>query len=203
MTSKRFIELMKQKNALLEGHFLLSSGLHSSKYLQCAIILQYPQIAERIGKALANRYKWHIKKKADVVLSPAIGGIIVGQEVAKVLRARAMFCEREEGKMKLRRGFSLSPEERVVVAEDVITTGGSIKELMQLVQDAGASVIAVAALVDRSAGKINFNIPKVTIATMEIEAFKPEECPLCKENIPVVKPGSRKFGTNIETGLTG
>ncbi|MEE8180096.1 MAG: orotate phosphoribosyltransferase [bacterium] len=195
MTEREVLEIFQKSGALLSGHFRLSSGLHSSEYLQCALVLQYPDLAEKLCNQLASRLKLR-GSKIDAVVSPAIGGIIVGQEVAKVLGCRAIFCEREEGKMKLRRGFEIRKEERVVVVEDVITTGGSVKEIVEIVQGMGGKVEGIGAIVDRSKPclsdeLVTLNLPLNSLLRIDIETYSPEECPICKKGIPLQKPGSR------------
>jgi len=188
MNQEEILNLFKEKEALLEGHFQLSSGLHSSRYLQCAKVLQYPQLAEGLCRALAEK----LPQDAEVVIAPAIGGIIVAQEIARALGIRAIFAERKEGKMTLRRGFALKEGERVLAVEDVITTGGSLKEIIELVQEEKGKVLAVGMLVDRSAGKAEFAQEKVALLTLNIESYPPDNCPLCKKGIPFDYPGSRK-----------
>lgn len=188
LSAEEVLDEFRQSGALLEGHFLLSSGLHSPKYLQCALVLQYPALAERLGAALAQPFGGD---GAQVVVSPALGGIVIGQEVAKALGARAIFCERQEGKMTLRRGFTLYPGERALVVEDVMTTGTSTREVMEVVKGAGAQIIGAGALIDRSGGQINLGVKKAALATLSVPTSKAEECPQCKEGIELVKPGSR------------
>ncbi|MBA7467181.1 Orotate phosphoribosyltransferase [subsurface metagenome] len=195
MTEREVLEIFQKSGALLSGHFRLSSGLHSGKYLQCALVLQYPDLAEKLCNQLASRLELR-GSKIDAVISPAIGGIIVGQEVAKVLGCRAIFCEREEGKMKLRRGFEIRKEERVVVVEDVITTGGSAKEIVEIVQGMGGKVKGIGAIVDRSKPSFSdelatLNLPLNSLLRIDIETYSPEECPICKKGIPLQKPGSK------------
>jgi len=195
LTEREVLEIFQKSGALLSGHFRLSSGLHSGKYLQCALVLQYPDLAEKLCNQLASRLELR-GSKIDAVISPAIGGIIVGQEVAKVLGCRAIFCEREEGKMKLRRGFEIRKEERVVVVEDVITTGGSVKEIVEIVQGEGGKVEGIGVIVDRSKPSLSdelvtLNLPLNSLLRIDIETYSPEECPICKKGIPLQKPGSK------------
>jgi len=195
LTEREVLEIFQKSGALLSGHFRLSSGLHSGKYLQCALVLQYPDLAEKLCNQLASRLELR-GSKIDAVISPAIGGIIVGQEVAKVLGCRAIFYEREEGKMKLRRGFEIRKEERVVVVEDVITTGGSVKEIVEIVQGMGGKVEGIGVIVDRSKPSLSdelvtLNLPLNSLLRIDIETYSPEECPICKKGIPLQKPGSR------------
>jgi orotate phosphoribosyltransferase len=188
LLSDEVLDDFRQSGALLEGHFLLSSGLHSPQYLQCALVLQYPELAEKLGQALAEAFG---NDNIQVVVSPALGGIVIGQEVAKALGARAIFCERQDGKMTLRRGFTLYSGERALVIEDVMTTGGSTREVIEVVKGAGAQIIGAGALIDRSGGKVDLGVKKVALATRAVPTFKAEECPQCKEGAELVKPGSK------------
>ena len=188
MTDKEVLDLFRQSGALLEGHFRLSSGLHSDRYLQSALVLQYPEFAELLGRAIAERTA-HLQ--ATAVLSPALGGIVIGQEVGRALHVRALFAERQDGALILRRGFTLAPSDRVLVVEDVITTGGSTRETMAVAQSAGAQVLGAAAIIDRASGGARLNLPLQTLVTMEVPAYPPESCPLCAKGLAVVKPGSR------------
>ncbi len=188
MKQQDVLKLFKESSALLEGHFRLTSGLHSNQYFQCALVLQYPDKAEKLCTMIADEFR---SFKPETVIAPAIGGIVVGQEVARILGVRSVFAERKEGEMTIRRGFTLRKGERVLVTEDVVTTGGSVKEVIDLVKEAGAVPVGVGYIVDRSGGKVDFGIPKFATFTMDVVVWKPEECPLCKENIPIEKPGSR------------
>jgi orotate phosphoribosyltransferase len=188
MTETEVLELFRQSGALLEGHFRLSSGLHSDRYLQSALVLQHPEYAEQMGRALAARLA-HLQPTA--ILSPALGGIVIGQEVGRALHIRALFAERQEGRLMLRRGFTLSPNDRVVVVEDVITTGGSTRETIAVAEEAGASVTGAAAIIDRGPDPGRINLPLQALVRMEVPAYPPESCPLCAKGVPVVKPGSR------------
>lgn len=182
------IALFRGAGALLDGHFLLSSGLHSAGYLQCALVLQNPPQAEALGRALAEKLRSH---RPTVVLSPAIGGLIIGHEVGRALGVRAIFAERQEKKLTLRRGFSLSAEDRVLVIEDVVTTGGSTRETMVVAEAAGATVVAAGAVVDRSGGSSDLAVPFEALLTLRLATFEPALCPMCAQGQPVVKPGSR------------
>jgi orotate phosphoribosyltransferase len=176
-----------ETGAYLKGHFRLTSGLHSGEYLQSALVLQHPELAERLGRELANRMP-----KGQVVASPALGGLIIGHEVARALGARFLFTERDaSGKMVLRRGFSVRPAETAVVVEDVVTTGGSTREVIKLLQAAGVRVVGVGSIIDRSGGRVDLGIPRVALATLDPVTWQPEECPLCRQGLPVEKPGSR------------
>lgn len=189
MNKEDVLKLFKETGALLEGHFLLTSGLHSPQYFQCAKVLQYPQHAQKLCWEIAYNY---MSEKVNVVSGPALGGIVVAQEVARLMNARSIFSERENGRMTLRRGFEIKPNEKVLVVEDVVTTGGSINEVIGLVKEAGAQLIGVGFLVDRSMGRITFDVPKFSVIQMDVVTYQPDDCPLCKKNIPLVKPGSRK-----------
>jgi orotate phosphoribosyltransferase len=188
MDAAEVVERFKRSRALLEGHFRLTSGLHSTGYLQCALVLQHPREAEALGAALAALVRG---LRPEAVLSPALGGIVIGQEVGRVLGIRAMFAEREEGKLRLRRGFSLEPNERVVVVEDVVTTGGSTRETIEVARAAGAQVVGAAAIIDRSGGDQRLDVPFHALATVSLPTYEPAECPLCLTGEPVIKPGSR------------
>jgi len=183
------INEFKKTDALLEGHFRLTSGLHSTVYLQCARVLQFPEKAEQFGKAIADQFA---EENIQLVASPAIGGLIIGHEVARALGARFIWTEREGGKMTLRRGFSVNPEERTVVVEDVITTGGSTKETIDCLREAGAYVIGAASIIDRSGGDVEVGVPRIALASLKVLAVDPSDCDACKQGEPVVKPGSRK-----------
>lgn len=184
------ISLLLKTEGLLRGHFLLSSGLHSSQYLQCALVLQHPKRATHLGKELAKKFSG---EKIDVVIGPALGGIIIAYEVARALGIKALFAERVEEKMQLRRGFKINQGERVLVVEDVITTGGSVQEVIELVRGLGGIVIGVGALIDRRQGKVNLGVPLKTLASLNIETYSKESCPLCRQGLPLVKPGSKTF----------
>lgn len=182
------LPLFEQTGAYLKGHFRLTSGLHSAEYLQCALVLAHPPHAESLGRALAAR----LAVQPATVVSPALGGLIIGHEVARALGARHIFTERDaERKMTLRRGFSISPGETCVVVEDVITTGGSTAEVIAVLQAAGAQVLAAGSIIDRSGGAANVGVPRVALETMQVQAWEEKDCPLCRQGLPVVKPGSR------------
>lgn len=182
------LDLFRKSGALLEGHFRLSSGLHSDRYLQSALVLQHAEFAGQLGAAIAERTR-HLDP--TVVLSPAIGGIVIGQETGRALGVRAIFAERQDGVMTLRRGFSLSPSDRILIVEDVITTGGSTRETMDCAGAAGAQVLGAASIIDRGNDPARLNIPLFALVQLEVPAYRPEACPLCARNIPVTKPGSR------------
>lgn len=186
--------IFEQSQALLTGHFILSSGNHSNQYLQCARVTQYPEHAARLCEALAAPFAG---QEIDVVLGPALGGIVIAQEMAQALhrlgrrKVRGLFCERENGELRLRRGFEIRAGERVLAVEDVVTTGGSVSEAVRLAKSLGAEVTGVAALVDRSSGKAELGAPFHSLLNVAAELYPPEQCPLCREGIPAVKPGSR------------
>jgi orotate phosphoribosyltransferase len=184
-------ELFKKNNALLNGHFLLSSGLHSDTYFQSALILQRPQEAERLARELAKQVK-EKGIKVDIVVSPAMGGIIIGHEMGRALGTRAIFTERTDGKVSLRRGFCAEKGEKVLIAEDVVTTGKSTKEVIDALAQYGVEIAAVVSLVDRSAGKVDFGVPRFSLLSLDVKSYKAEECPMCREGGMPVKPGSRK-----------
>jgi orotate phosphoribosyltransferase len=178
----------RRVGALLEGHFRLTSGLHSPGYLQCALVLQHAREAEACGDEIAAKIR---DLNPQVVLSPALGGIVIGQEVGRALDVRAIFAERQDGKLTLRRGFSLEPGERVLVVEDVVTTGGSTRETIDVARAAGATVVGAAAIIDRSGGQQNLDVPFHALATLSLPTYQAESCPLCVAGQPVIKPGSR------------
>lgn len=183
------LELYRRTGAYLEGHFRLSSGLHSTGYMQSALVLQQPSDAASLGQGIAVQAK-HLRP--TVVLSPALGGLIIGHEVARALGVRAIFAERAGGTaLMLRRGFTLSATDRVLVVEDVFTTGKSTRETIDVAREAGAVVVGAAAIVDRSGGSIDFGVPTFALARLAVPTYDPGECPLCADGIPVVKPGSR------------
>ncbi|MCH7827618.1 MAG: orotate phosphoribosyltransferase [Bacteroidetes bacterium] len=189
MTDKEVIEIFNKTEALLSGHFLLTSGRHSDKYFQCAKVLQYPNYNESICKNIADYFK---NFDFDTIICPAIGGIVVGQEIARQLGKRFIFTERESNGMILRRGFKINSGEKVLVCEDVVTTGGSVYEVIDLVKQNGANVVGVGFIVDRSNGEVNFGYPQYSVIKMEVISYLKEDCPICKKGIEVVKPGSRK-----------
>jgi orotate phosphoribosyltransferase len=174
---------------VLDGHFLLSSGLHSQRYLQCAKLLQYPHYAEEIGRELAARFS--SIQRIDLVVGPALGGMIIAHEVAKALKVRCVFVERYEGKMTLRRGFKITKGENVLIVEDVVTTGGSIKETMDVIKGFGGKIVGIGVIVDRSGGGVKFGVPLQSLLVVEIKTYESINCPLCEQGIPLVKPGSR------------
>jgi orotate phosphoribosyltransferase len=190
MTQDEVLQMFKQSGALLEGHFRLTSGLHSDRYLQCALVLQHPQQASILGNALAARLR-EFKGSPAFVIAPALGGILVAHEVARALGVRALFAERQEGVLKLRRGFSIKPGEYGYVVEDVVTTGGSTQETMEVARQAGGIIIGAGSLIDRSGGKADLGVASTALAVLDIPNYPPDECPLCKAGSQAVKPGSR------------
>jgi orotate phosphoribosyltransferase len=186
--SDSVLGVFRETGAYLKGHFRLTSGLHSDQYLQCALVLQHPAIAERFGRELAEKLP-----RASLVASPAIGALTIGHEVARAAGARFIFTERDaSSKMTLRRGFSVEPGETAVVIEDVVTTGGSTKEVIELLRAAGANVLGAGSIVDRSGGRADLGVPRVALATVDAVAWTAEECPLCRDGVAIEKPGSRK-----------
>ena len=182
--------IFKQTGLMLEGHFLLTSGRHSNRYMQCAKLFQYPEYSEMICKDLADRFAG---QKIDMVVGPAVGGIIMSYEMARQFKVPNIFAERENGAMTLRRGFSIPEGAQVLVVEDVVTTGGSVREVMDIVAEAKAEVVGVCVVVDRSGGKIDFGVPFEAAYETEIQSYEPSQCPLCEQGLELVKPGSRKL----------
>lgn len=188
-TQEQVLEVFERTGVLLEGHFRLTSGLHAAKYLQCAQLLQYPHEAGPLCEQLADYFK---DAGATVVAGPATGGIILAYEVAKALGVKNIFGERENGVMTFRRGFKLEPTDKVLVLEDVVTTGGSVKELIECIKAAGAEVVGVASLVNRSGGRVDFGVPFKSLVNLDITTYDPDDCPMCKEGSVAYKPGSRQ-----------
>jgi len=187
--TEEVIKRFRETGALLEGHFVLSSGLHSPIYLQCALVLQHPREAQEFGRRVAEHFR---NENIQAVASPAIGGLIIGYEVARALDARFIWTERENGKMTLRRGFSVAPGERLLVVEDVVTTGGSTRETVEALQASGAQVVAAASIIDRSLGKAEVGVPRMALATLDVPSVAPSVCDACKRGETPIKPGSRK-----------
>lgn len=187
------LSIFERSGAYLRGHFRLTSGLHSPEYLQCALVLQHPREAEHFGRLMAEEFRrLEPALSGGVVVAPAIGGLIIGHEVARALGARFIFTERgADGKMVLRRGFQIEPGEATVVVEDVITTGGSTREVVEICAASGARLIAAGSIIDRSGGSADVGVPRIALQTMQVVAYQPDQCPLCREGIPVLKPGSR------------
>lgn len=188
MDATKVLALLKETGAFQSGHFLLSSGMHSSQYVQCAQLLQYPQHAAAVGAALGQRFR---SARPQVVIGPAYGGMIVAHEVARALGVRALFAERVDGKFELRRQFKIEPGERVLIVEDVVTTGAATGEVKRLVERHGGIVVGVGAIVDRSAGPLSFNCPFEALAALEAPVYLAAMCDLCRADVPLVKPGSR------------
>ena len=189
MIDKEILEIFEKTGALLKGHFKLSSGLHSGDYLQCARVLQYPKYAEILCSQLVDVFK---DDKITCVVGPALGGVVVSYESAKALGVRSIFTERKEGKMVLRRGFEIKPDDRVLVTEDVITTGASTKEVLEVVASFGAIIIGVAGIIDRSGKNIDFGVKSKSLLKLDLPVFLEKECPLCKKGMEITKPGSRQ-----------
>ncbi|MDR2201174.1 MAG: orotate phosphoribosyltransferase [Clostridiales bacterium] len=190
LTNEQLLKIFESTGGVLKGHFLLTSGRHSDTYMQCAKLFVDPAVSEKLCAELAVGLK---EFNANVVVSPAVGGIIMGYEVARALGVKNFFAERVDGKMTLRRGFGLNPGDRVVVVEDVVTTGGSVKEVIALCKDAGCNVVAAASIVDRSAGKVDFGVPYKALLSVEVLSYGADECPVCKTGAPLIKPGSRNL----------
>jgi|SRR4051794_5266948 orotate phosphoribosyltransferase len=188
MTRDELLDLYRKSGALLDGHFRLTSGLHSPGYLQCALVLQHPQHADMLGRAIADRTR---DLRATMVLSPALGGVVIGQEVARALGVRAIFAERQDSVLTLRRGFMISETDRVLVVEDVLTTGGSTRETMQVARAAGGQVVGAASIVNRAGREPDLGVPFVSLLNVDLPTFEPDRCPLCTQGLPVMKPGSR------------
>ena len=189
MNAEQVIDQFRATGALLEGHFQLSSGLHSTVYLQCALVLQFPERAESFGRAIGEKFQG---QGIQLVASPAIGGIVIGHEVARALGARFVWTEREAGEMTLRRGFTIAPGEKTLIVEDVITTGGSTRETIEAVRKAGADVVGAASIIDRSGGSADVGVPLSSLASLRVMSVDAVACDACKLGEPVVKPGSRK-----------
>lgn len=188
MTRDELLDLFRRSGALLEGHFRLTSGLHSSGYLQCALVLQHPEHAGALGRAIADRTR---SLRPTAVLSPALGGVVIGHEVGRALGVRALFAERQDGELTLRRGFVIAENDRVLVVEDVLTTGGSTRETMQVARASGGQVVGAASIVNRSGGRAAFDVPFASLLDVDLPTYEPNECPLCAQGLPVIKPGSR------------
>jgi orotate phosphoribosyltransferase len=188
VTADAILDRFRRAGAFLEGHFRLTSGLHSPGYLQSALVLQHPSEAAACGTAIAERVR---ALGAEVVLSPALGGIVIGQEVGRALGVRAIFAERQDGTLTLRRGFTLAPGEKVLVVEDVVTTGVSTRETIDVARACGAIVVGAASIIDRSSGEQGLDVPYEALVPISLPTYQPESCPLCAQGLPAVKPGSR------------
>lgn len=188
MTEEKILTLMEELGALHSGHFLLSSGLHSDRYFQCARILQFPELARELGAAMGNFFT---DNATDLVVSPAMGGILIGHEVARAVGRRFVFTERKDGRMMIRRGFSLEKGEKVIIAEDVVTRGTSLLEVIKVVEDAGGQVIGLTSIIDRTSGEVELPLPLHSLARVVVQTWEADQCPLCAEGKDIVKPGSR------------
>jgi len=188
MEKEQVLQHFRETDAFLEGHFILSSGLHSPGYLQCALALQYPADAARFGRAIAARY---VGLDVQAVASPAIGGLVIGYATTAALNLRFIWTERQNGEMTLRRGFTIPPGERILVVEDVITTGGSTRECIAALEAAGGNVVAAASIIDRSNGRADVGVQRIALAELDIPVYEPDSCPLCASGEPAIKPGSR------------
>lgn len=189
LTQEEMLKIFEKTGGILKGHFILTSGRHSDTYMQCAKLFVDPKASELLCKSLAEKLNG---EKIDLIISPAVGGILMGYEMARQLGVNNIFAERENGAMTLRRGFTLPENANVLVVEDVVTTGGSVKEVIELVKEMGCNVTAVASIVDRSNGKVDFGVKFVNLISMDVVSYEPSECPMCKEGkTPAVKPGSR------------
>ena len=188
LTKEEIIKVFKEKEVMLEGHFLLTSGRHSDKYMQCAKLFQYADVSEMICSQLADQF---LDMKIDLVAGPAIGGIIMAYEMGRQVGVKNVFAERENGKMTFRRGFTIPENANVLVTEDVVTTGGSVKEVIELIREHSGNVVGVGSVVDRSNGNVEFGVPFRAVLSMEVLSYEPDNCPLCEAGVPAVKPGSR------------
>lgn len=195
ITADEMLTLLTQTGALLEGHFLLTSGRHSGQYVEKFRLLEHPAVTARLGAALAERFA---DARVELVAGPAVGGILLAHETARALGTRMVFAEREGERLKFRRGFWIDPGQRVLVVEDIVTTGGSVREVLECVREAGGEVVGVGLLVDRSGGKATFDVRTEALLTLNIETYEPNACPLCQQGVELVKPGSRTVG-----GITG
>lgn len=193
LTQDQIVELFVEKEVMLKGHFLLTSGRHSDRYMQCAKLFQYPDTAELICKQLKELLEQD-GIEVQLVVGPAVGGIIMAYEMSRQFGVKNIFAERENGSMTLRRGFTIPKGAKILVTEDVVTTGGSVKEVIALLKELGGDVVGVGSVVDRSNGAVDFGVPYKAVLSMEVVSYAPEECPLCKEGSPAVKPGSRALG---------
>lgn len=189
LSENEILDIFKSSEALLHGHFLLTSGRHSNVYFQCAKVLQYPEYTEKLCSIIVGNFN---SKEIDTVISPAIGGLVVGQEVARQLNKKFIFAERENTKLTLRRGFKINQGEKILVCEDVVTTGGSVFEVIDIVKSYKAEVVGVGLIVDRSNGEVDFGYSQISTVKLDVKSYSADECPLCKKGLEIVKPGSRK-----------
>ncbi len=186
LNRSNLFELLKETGVIMDGHFLLTSGRHSARFLQCSQLMQYPEHAEKVCRLVAAPFT---EKQIHTVIGPAMGGVIMAYETARALGARALFAERtEDGLMALRRGFRVEAGERILVVEDAVTTGGSVRKVLDLLEKAGAEIAGVSIMIDRTAGNLKFDVPVHSLISMEIESFTPQECPLCRDGIPLYRP---------------
>lgn len=199
MENREALRIFEKTGALQKGHFLLTSGLHSPTYFQCAMVLQYPEYLEQFCREIVEFFEEE-EDEVDMVIAPAVGGIVVAQEVGRQLGVRSIFAERVDGKMTLRRGFSIEPHENALIVEDVITTGGSVREVLNLVDEAGGFVFGVGCIVDRSGEDLGLEVPLFAVHTTRVVTYKPEKCPLCMQKVPLTKPGSRHPGNKMRKG---
>ena len=190
MEQQKVLDIFTETGVMLKGHFLLTSGRHSDTYMQCAHLFKYPKYAEMLAQDLVDQFAG---QAVDLVVGPVIGGIILSYEVSRLLGVENMFVERENGAMTLRRGFAIQPGQKVLIVEDVVTTGGSVVETMDVVRAAGGEIVGVGVIVDRSAGKVDFGVPLHSVISMEVKSYPADECPVCETGLPLVKPGSRKI----------
>ena len=188
MTEQEIVKILENSGALLSGHFQLRSGLHSNRFFQAALLLQYPDKAEIVCRHLADQFR---DREIETVISPAVGGLIVGQEIARALGKRAIFADKEDGQLVLKRGFSIRPGEKVLVAEDVVTKGGRVQQTCDLVRSCGGEVVGIAVIVDRSGGTAHFDVPFYSALQLDLPTFEPSECPMCAEHLPIDRPGSK------------
>ncbi len=193
LSENKILEIFEKTGALFNGHFLLTSGRHSDVYFQCAKVLQYPEYIEELCSIIADEF---CDQKIDTVIAPAIGGLVVGQEVARQLNKRFIFAEREDKKLTLRRGFLINEGDKVLVCEDVVTTGGSVFEVIDIVKDSNAEVAGIGFIVDRSNGKVDFGSTQLSTVKLDVKSYLPEECPICEQGIELIKPGSRMIKTD-------
>lgn len=191
MEEKEIMSVLRECGVLLDGHFKLTSGKHSNRYMQCARLFEHPAQSKQLCTELVRKLQSRGLDRVDLVVGPALGGIIMAYQVAECLGVRNIFAEREEGKMTLRRGFKVEPGEHVLVCEDVVTTGGSVKEVIELLKASGAEVVAVASIVDRSQGKVDFGVPFQALVQVDFDVYEPDDCPLCASGSEAYKPGSR------------
>ncbi len=188
LTEENIINILKETNVLMNGHFVLSSGRHADKYLQCAQVLQHPKYANQLASAIKKLWK---DEEIDVVIGPAMGGIVLSYAVGQALEVRSIFAERKNGEMKLRRNFEIAANENILLVEDVVTTGGSVREVIEVIEKKQGNLVGISSLVDRSGGEVDFGYPFKPLVQLEIQSYDPDDCELCEQKIPITKPGSR------------